>query len=138
MARNLYIGILRGVAANAPTLQIGELYFATDTNVLYIGTPSGNVPILNTVPNTQAVVDFGIFEPTEDTTARVTIAAPWVTANDVLVCCVVEGQDHTDDEISAEQVTATIGNIVPGVSFDVVLSAMNGASEKFLVNIMAP
>jgi len=133
MARNIQLQILRGIAANIPALGAGELYFATDTGVLYIGPSPIQIQGINTV---QAVVNFGMFEPTEDTTARVTVGAPWVTAISELLCSVVEGQNHTDDEIAAEQITCTIGNIQPGISFDVVLSAPNGASNNFLVNIL--
>jgi len=82
----------------------------------------------------QAIVDFGTGTP-QDTTANAIAAAAWVTGTSVLVCSVMEGQDHTADEISAEEVTATIGTVVPGVGFTVSMSAPNGASGKFLVNI---
>jgi len=83
----------------------------------------------------QAIVDFGSLLPLEETIARVTVSAPWVTSNSVLQACIIEGQDHTDDEIACEQVTVTTGNIQPGVGFDVVMSAPNGATGKFLVSI---
>jgi hypothetical protein len=35
-------GIQTGLNANIPTLDIGEQYYATDTDVLHIGTPNGN------------------------------------------------------------------------------------------------
>lgn len=118
-----------------PALGVGELYYATDTHALYIGpvpTQVGGGGVINTAT---AIVNFGTLSPTEDTTARVTVSAPWVVANQFLVCTVVEGQNHTDDEIAAEQVTATVGNIQAGVGFDVVLSSLNGSSASFLVNI---
>jgi hypothetical protein len=34
--------ILRGLAANLPTLAVGEMGYETDTNGLYIGTSNGN------------------------------------------------------------------------------------------------
>ena len=43
MARHLGLQILRGLLINIPTLLIGELYLATDTHGLYIGTAGGNV-----------------------------------------------------------------------------------------------
>lgn len=132
MARNVRIQILRGLFANMPALGAGELYYATDTGALYVGPgPS----IVGGINKAQGAVDFGQLTPTEDTTARLTVAAPWVTANSSLFCTVVEGQNHTDDEIAAEQIVATVGNIVPGISFDVVLSSPNGSSGKFLVNV---
>lgn len=83
----------------------------------------------------QAIVDFGNTQ-VQETTAQAVATAAWVTAASVLMCSVVEGQDHTADEISAEQVTASVGSIQPGVGFTVSMSAPNGASGKFLVNIV--
>lgn len=116
-----------------PALGVGELYFATDTTELYIGPAPTKIG--GTGHSAQAVVDFGQLEPTEDTTARVTVSATWVTATSPLICTVIEGQDHSDDEIAAEQITATIGNIKPGISFDVVLASPHGSSGKFIVNV---
>jgi hypothetical protein len=42
MPRNVLIKIRRGTEAQLPTLDVGELGFCTDTNKLYIGTPTGN------------------------------------------------------------------------------------------------
>src|SRR5208337_3558819 len=134
MPRNVQLNVLRGVFAAMPILGSGELYFATDIGALYVG-PVPTLLSSGVIQRTQAIVDFGELEPTEDTTARVTVNASWVVATSELFCCVVEGQDHTDDEIAAERITATIGNIQPGTSFDVVLSSMNGSSGKFLVNV---
>ena len=39
MGRNVQFQVLRGVQANIPTLALGEMYFATDTNNLFFGTP---------------------------------------------------------------------------------------------------
>ena len=43
--RNVGLQILRGLAANIPTLFVGELYFTTDTKSLFIGTSTGNFQI---------------------------------------------------------------------------------------------
>jgi len=42
MPRKALIKIRRGTEAQLPTLDVGELGFCTDTNKLYIGTPTGN------------------------------------------------------------------------------------------------
>lgn len=42
MPRQVLIKIRRGTEAQLPVLDVGELGFCTDTNKLYIGTPSGN------------------------------------------------------------------------------------------------
>jgi hypothetical protein len=50
MARNVGVQHLRGVKANIPTLEQGELYLATDEVQVYVGTASGNeLILLNTV-----------------------------------------------------------------------------------------
>lgn len=36
--------VTQGLFANLPVLTFGQQYFATDTNVLYIGTAGGNAP----------------------------------------------------------------------------------------------
>jgi len=51
VGRNVGIQILRGVKANAPTLEAGESYFTTDTFEHIIGTAGGNfllgTPVFN-------------------------------------------------------------------------------------------
>lgn len=42
MPRKALIKIRRGTEAQLPTLDVGELGYCTDTNKLYIGTPTGN------------------------------------------------------------------------------------------------
>jgi major tropism determinant Mtd-like protein len=125
-----------------PVLGLGEIGTESDTgkfkvgdgataweNLLYGYPPTGGANGL------QAVVDFGILTP-EETTASVTVAATWVTATTKLVCSVVEGEDHTADEIAAEQVTATVGSVIPGTSIQIVLSSLNGSTGKFLVTVV--
>ena len=65
-------------------------------------------PVVNSV---QATVDFGNLQSgiaqLEDTTASVTVSAPWVDASSILVCTVTSGPDHPDsDEAAAEGLTA--------------------------------
>lgn len=137
MARNVTFQVLRGLFANIPTLGNGELYFATDTGNLYAGNSGTNVQIgagSGSLNVTQAVVDFGT-PVIEETSVYATISVPWVTASSKLLVTIVEGQDHTADEIAAEQVIASVGSIVPGVNVELVLVAPNGATGKYLVNI---
>lgn len=50
MSRNLTLNVLRGIKANIPALNAGELYLATDEVQLYVGTASGNQLVLcNTI-----------------------------------------------------------------------------------------
>jgi hypothetical protein len=46
MARNLTLQVLRGAKAHIPALALGELYFATDEEQLYIGSSLGNLTVL--------------------------------------------------------------------------------------------
>lgn len=43
MGRNIALQILRGIQANAPALNDGEFYFATDTGNLFVGLGGGNL-----------------------------------------------------------------------------------------------
>lgn len=141
MARNVAVRHYRGLLANMPALLDGELGFATDTNQLYIGSGSGNVLINSSGGSgnsVQATVDFGIPPGdviTEDTTAKATVAAAWVTAISVLICTVTQSVDHDPDDVGVEQIEASAGNIVPGVGFDVIAWAPNGTWGRYTVNI---
>jgi hypothetical protein len=55
MARNVGFQILRGVKANAPVLEAGESYLATDTNEIVIGTTGGNFVLGRPVFNAAGV-----------------------------------------------------------------------------------
>jgi hypothetical protein len=43
MARNVSLQVLRGTQGNIPALSLGEMFFATDTNNLFFGTPGFGV-----------------------------------------------------------------------------------------------
>lgn len=55
MARNVNIQHLRGVAVNIPSLAVGELYIATDTKEVFVGTGAGNFPLSLRVYNAAGV-----------------------------------------------------------------------------------
>lgn len=63
MARNATLQLLRGVLANIPSLVDGELYLATDTSQLYVGTPGGNALVgpssVGASGVKQVEIDFG-------------------------------------------------------------------------------
>lgn len=140
MARNLGLQILRGIFSHIPTLLVGELYYATDTSQLYIGTSEGNQAVGgggSTQQTVQATVTFPTVTSSiaEDTIAKTTVSATWVTSASILTCVVTDGPDHNSDEVAAEGVSATVGNIVPGVSFDVTVWAPNGTQGRHVINI---
>lgn len=114
--------------------QVNDTMVVASLNpITWTGAPNGGGGGSGNV--VQTVVDFGKLTP-EETQITQTVSATWVTASSKLFSAVVEGQEHTDDEIAAEQVTATTGNVVPGAGFDVVVSSMQGSTGKFLVNIV--
>jgi hypothetical protein len=125
-----------------PVLLLGEYGIELDTGQFKVGDGSTawnalpyGLPPSGGSNTAQAIVDFGNFTP-EETVMRTTVAVPWVTPTTKFVCTVVAGQDHTADEIAAEQVTTTAGNIVAGVSFDVVVTSLVGSTGKFTVDVV--
>lgn len=58
MSRNVQLNILRGLLANMPTLNNGELYLCTDTLEVYVGQSAANNRVgvsANVKPGTGAV-----------------------------------------------------------------------------------
>jgi hypothetical protein len=53
MARNVQLQVLRGTQANIPTLALGEMYFASDTNNLFFGTPGVGIGYIQIGDTTQ-------------------------------------------------------------------------------------
>ena len=83
----------------------------------------------------QGTVNFGTVTTFQ---ATVTLLAPWVTANSILVAGfpAVGTVDHGAEDATAEGLTSYTANIVPGVSLDVVVSAPNGSQGHFIVNVI--
>ena len=55
-----------------------------------------------------------------------TVLAPWVTATTKIVCFVEnDGVDHTGEDAYLENIIATVYNIVPSTSFDIIAVAHN-------------
>jgi hypothetical protein len=136
MARNISFQHLRGVFANIPTLNLGELYFATDTNKLYIGTATGNLLV---GPSSSSggiggqgtgVVDFGAFPGNTDTTLVIT------GQSGILVTSIVNAwiqstatTDHSADEHVVDPPNVKAGNIVAGTGFTVYAVDANKLSD---------
>jgi len=126
-----------------PVLLLSEVGTEIDTGNFKVGDsatawnslPYGLPPSPSGANIVSAVVDFGTLTP-EETLIPITVAVPWVTATTTFVSSVVEGQDHTADEVVAEAVISTIGNVIPGVSFDLSVTSINGSTGKFLVNVV--
>ena len=65
---------LRGLAAAKPTLLAGQEYYATDTNILYIGKGDGTDTIIKQNPS-KADVGLGNVDNTSDASKPISNAA---------------------------------------------------------------
>jgi len=84
----------------------------------------------------QALVDFGHASGGEDFNASVTVAAPWVRADSIITCTVdtKATPDHSGEDALAEGLRAYPSNIVPGIGFDILVSAPDGTWGRYYVN----
>ena len=123
MARNVTFKVLRGIAANMPTLQIGELYLATDTNLLYIGTSLGNTLFTPAVYNTAGTRQFPHIVTGSVTTTSKTVAstvtfsgaAAFTSASSYTVLIQSNAGHVTLTQISGTQfsvLTGAIGDVI--------------------------
>lgn len=80
-----------------------------------------------------AEIDFG----SNDTTVSKTVLAPWVkSTNPPFVMIYGETTDHDVEDIVLEEIQLTVGNIIPGVSFDIIAHAPSGTWGKYNVLIL--
>ncbi len=118
---------------------------ATETGpaseVIVSTTPGGKIdPSL--LPSTsgnfeQALIDFGHeVGGGEGDTAVVTVPATWVTATSIILCNfpAKASVDHDPEDAVIEDLTASAGNIVPGVNFDITAYAPEGTWGRYYVN----
>jgi hypothetical protein len=78
-------------------------------------------------------IDFG---SDNDITTK-TIPATWVkNSNPPIVSLYGETTDHDTEDSILEEIKLTVGNIVPGVSFDIVAHAPSGTWGKYNVLIL--
>jgi hypothetical protein len=79
------------------------------------------------------VIDFG----SNDTTVTKTIKATWVNkARPPMVSLYGETTDHDAEDIVIEEIQLTVGNIIHGVSFDVIAHAPSGTWGKYNILIL--
>lgn len=130
----------RGPEGTLPVLAVGEPAFTTDTKKLYIGDGTANNFIGpggagSNIHTAQATLNFGTSNQ-EDFNASVTVSASWVTASTTVLCNMFAKvtTDHDPDDYVVEGVSAIAGNIVPGVSFDVLGTAPQGTWGRYIVN----
>jgi hypothetical protein len=83
-----------------------------------------------------ATIDFGTAFGPENDTAYVTVSAPWVTSGSVLLATFGgPTTDHDLDDAAVEEIVLTVGNIVPGVSFDIVAHTDHFSWGQYIVNV---
>ena len=100
------IKIKRGLKANLPTLEVGEMGYCTDTNELFIGTANGN-ELINEDSTINALGDIGdvsITTPTADQ-ALIYDGTNWV--NDSPPAPSLPNQASISDETNTGSVTNT-------------------------------
>lgn len=88
------------------------------------------------VNHLQVEVDFGFASAGEGDIARTTVAATWVTAASKIICGAFAAAtpEHDPDDVVIEGIIAYASNLVPGVGFDVIAYAPQGAFGRYLVN----
>lgn len=86
----------------------------------------------------QVTVDFGFASGNEDFNATVTVSAPWVGADSRIICLPsgIATTDHDPEDYAMEGITAYPANIIPGVSFDIIVSARNGTFGTYIINVI--
>ncbi len=86
----------------------------------------------------QVTVDFGFASGNEDFNATVTVSAPWVGADSRLICLPsgIATADHDPEDYAMEGITAYPANIIPGVSFDIIVSTKNGTFGTYIINVI--
>lgn len=83
----------------------------------------------------QATVDFGA-SSSQDYNAVTTVSAAWVTSASIILCT-PSGEataDHDSEDYILEGITASVTNIVDGVSFDVIAGCPTGTWGDFIIN----
>lgn len=123
MSRNVALSVLRGVKANIPALNIGELYLATDENQMYIGTALGNTLITLSVYTPAGIRQFPhVVQGSVTTTSKsvpitVTLAgaAAFTNSSSYIVLIQSNAGHVTITQISGSQVsflTGAIGDVI--------------------------
>lgn len=86
----------------------------------------------------QVMVDFGFVSGNEDFNAIATVPAPWIRADSRLICLPsgIATVHHDPEDYVVEGITAYPANIIPGVSFEIIVSAKNGTFGTYIINVI--
>lgn len=109
-------------------------------------TAANEMPGMNEVMNLQstlattarsgtATIDFG--GPPETFNARVSVTGlTWILGTSSVIACPsgIATSTHDPDDYWVEGITAQVGNIVPGVGFDIIAAAPLGTFGQYIFN----
>lgn len=112
----LVLQVKRGTLANRPTLAAGELYFATDTGVLYIGTASTPV---SAVPATRLVNGHAL-------SADVVVSASDLTTGAIAAARIPNGITNANSSQQSQVTVAGTFYYVAGSLIALPASPVNG------------
>jgi len=131
---------IQNVSAASRLLGRGSAAGAGDVEEITLGT---NLALAGTVLNAsgggggtflQGTVDFGTASPTPSAVTA-TIADVGVGAASIIVASVIPGSGRDLDEMELGPVVVSVGNIVVGVSFDVIAVASDETAHgQYVVN----
>lgn len=84
---------------------------------------------------TQTEIDFGAATQTQHN-VTLTVNDANITANSLIIVSIAatETTDHSIDEALAENINVIAGNVVAGVSFDIMAFCDSGTYGKYKVN----
>ena len=123
--RDVAFKILRGVKANIPTLNVGELYLATDENQVYIGTGLGNTRLNLSTYDVSGVRQFphivtgSVTTVSKNTPVVVTFsgAAVFTSASSYIVLIQSNAGHVTITQTSGSSMSIVTGSIGDVVNF---------------------
>lgn len=105
------------------------------TGTLDVVGSSGSTP--SNINAINALIDFGPANGLENDTANVVVSAPWVNNNTILTVSLGgPTADHDIDDASIENINLSIGNIIPGVSFEIVAHSENFTWGEYQVSVI--
>lgn len=134
---------VRGYGLEVPSDALFAFRDAAGNIVSFVGNdgtyhgPVADLPVATgaNINHVQAEVDFGFASGGEGDLARTTVSAPWVTADSKIFCIpVMEATpEHDPEDVVLEGIQAHAENLVPGVGFDIVAYAPDGAFGRYVI-----
>lgn len=81
----------------------------------------------------QVLLSFGAFTGSQHNLAHMTVSAPWVEADSIILCQsgAITTADHDAEDAVIESIQARAINIIPGVSFDIEAYAPGGTNGSY-------